>query len=128
MERLEQIEKEIDALEDFLSENDDKFIKETNGIDGYMAKIEPYREKLNELDRERRLIMPAEISRDVKEGDDVMSLNDFIECCNSGGFIDYDGSGDYVKDGKIYNISIYPSDVENNAIRKDFDTIVWFNR
>ncbi len=127
MERLEQIEKEIDELEDFLSENDDKFIKETNGIDGYMAKIEPYRKKINELDRERRLIMPAVISGDVDNGD-VMSLKEFIECCESGGFIDYDGFGYYVKEGKEYNIEIYPSDVENNAIRKDFDTIVWFNR
>lgn len=128
MERLEQIEKEIDALEDFLSENDDKFIKETNGIDEYMEKVRPYRSKINTLDRERRLIMPAEISRDIKEDDDVMSLKEFIECCKSGGFIDYDGHGSYVKDGKRYNVDIYPSDVENNAIRKDFDTIVWFNR
>lgn len=128
MERLEQIEKEIDELEDFLRDNDDKFIKETKDVYGYMAKREPYTEKINELDRERRLIMPAEIVDDIPDYGDVMSLKGFIECCESGGFIDYDGSGDYVKDGKRYNISIYPSDVENNAIRKDFDTIVWFNR
>jgi hypothetical protein len=127
MERLEQIEKEIDELEDFLSENDDKFMKETSDVYGYMEKREPYTKKINKLDRERRLIMPAVISGDVKAGND-MSLEHFIECCNSGGFIDYDGFGRYVKDGKEYDIDIYPSDVKHNSIRKDFDRIVWFNR
>lgn len=127
MERLEQIEKEIDELEGFLSENDDKFMKETSDVYGYMEKREPYTKKINALDRERRLIMPAVISGDVDNGD-VMSLKEFISCCKSGGFIDYDGFGYYVKDGKEYNIEIYPSDVKHNTIRKDFDTIVWFNR
>lgn len=46
----------------------------------------------------------------------------------SGGFIDYDGSGNYARDGKMSNISIYPSDVNRKAIRRDFDTVVWFNK
>ncbi len=128
MERLEQIEKEIDELEDFLSENDDKFMKETNDVYGYMEKREPYTKKINELDRERRLIMPAVISGEVEKGDHVMSLKEFISCCKYGGFIDYDGFGRYVKEGKEYDIEIYPSDVKHNSIRTDFDTIVWFNR
>jgi hypothetical protein len=59
---------------------------------------------------------------------DVMTLEHFIENVKDGGFIDYDGFGNYVKDGKMSNIEIYPSDVKHNMIRKDFDTIIWFNR
>jgi len=59
---------------------------------------------------------------------DVMPLTEFIENVECGGFIDYDGSGNYVKDGKMSNITIYPSDVKHNMVRKDFDTIIWFNR
>ena len=65
---------------------------------------------------------------EIPDYGDVMPLKEFIECCKSGGFIDYDGSGSYVKDGKESNISIYPSDVKFNSIRTDFDTIIWYNR
>jgi hypothetical protein len=43
------------------------------------------------------------------------------------GFIDDDGSGNYMKDGLVSDISIYPSDIESGLI-KDFDSIIWFNR
>jgi hypothetical protein len=66
--------------------------------------------------------------RDIPKYGDRMLLDEFIECCNDGGFIDYDGSGNYVKDGMMSDISIYPSDVKFDSIRKDFDEIVWFNR
>ena len=59
---------------------------------------------------------------------DVMTLKDFIDNVKSGGFIDYDGSGNYVKDDKMSDIQIFPSDVKKGNIRKDFDKIVWFNR
>jgi len=57
-----------------------------------------------------------------------MTVEDFVECVVSGGFIDYDGSGTYVKDGRLTNITINPSDVRHDAIRKEFTEIVWFNR
>ena len=45
-----------------------------------------------------------------------------------GVFIDYDGYGRYIKDGKKTNIIILPSDVKYQKIRKDFNTMVWFNK
>ena len=65
---------------------------------------------------------------DLPEYGTVMSLKDFIDNVNDGGFIDYDGHGRYVKDKKMTDIMIYPSDVKSGYIRKNFDTIIWFNR
>ena len=59
---------------------------------------------------------------------DVMPLTAFIECVKDGGFIDYDGFGYYVRDGKESDIMIHPSDIKRGNVRKDFDTIIWFNR
>jgi hypothetical protein len=57
-----------------------------------------------------------------------MTVEQFIEDVKSGCLIDYDGWGYYVKDNKRTNIMVFPSDVKYNAIRKEFDTIVWFNK
>lgn len=66
--------------------------------------------------------------KDIPKYGDRMPLKEFIECCNVDGFIDYDGSGNYVKDGMMSDISIYPSDIVSGDVRKDFDEVVWFNR
>jgi hypothetical protein len=57
-----------------------------------------------------------------------MTLKEFVSTCKCGGFIDYDGSGNYIKDGKMSDIDIFPSDVKTNLYRHDFDQIIWFNR
>jgi hypothetical protein len=84
-------------------------------------------DKVEELSRKIRMIDNYELS-DIPKYGSRMKLSDFIENVKSGGFIDYDGTGNYVKDNKMVNITIYPSDVEKNSIRKDFNEIVWFNR
>lgn len=127
-ERVEKLEKEIAEIEEFLSSKDDEFMAKTKSYDEYSEKRRPYTSKISKLDRQRRLIMPAVAQKKVRAKDDVMSIKAFIDCCKSGGFIDYDGYGRYVKDGVEYNVEIIPSDVKHNSIRKDFDTIVWFNR
>ena len=57
-----------------------------------------------------------------------MPIEHFIECVNSGGFIDYDGSGNYATATQMSNITITPSRVKAGMIRKDFTHVVWFNR
>lgn len=128
MSRLEEIEKEIEELEEILESKDQEFMDTTSSFDEYRVKRYPYDFKIATLDRERRLIMPVIMAGNVGSDDHVMSLTDFIDTCKSGGFIDYDGFGRYVKDGKTSNIEIYPSDVEYLSLRTDFDTIVWYNR
>jgi hypothetical protein len=57
-----------------------------------------------------------------------MSLKNFISNVKSGGFIDYDGFGRYVRNNEESDITILPSDIKHKSIRKDFDTIIWFNK
>ena len=97
------------------------------GYKEFQKYMEEAYEKVGELDRELRLIKTPTFSKIPTYGT-VMDLEDFIEDCKVGNFIDYDGSGNYVRDGKKSDINIYPSDVEYDAVRKDFDQIIWFNR
>lgn len=96
--------------------------------DAYSKHMRPAWDKQQKLDRELRLLMIPEFTRDVEEGDHVMKLKDFILHVKHGMFIDYDGFGHYVRDGKVSNIDIYPSDIDYDSIRDDFDMIVWFNK
>jgi hypothetical protein len=125
MERLEQIEQEIEVLQKKVRE------KELNDTTVSWEEHCRYMDKewsaLAKLDREKRMIMPYELS-EIPDFGDVMPLKDFIENVKSGGFIDYDGHGYYVKDGKETNIMIIPSDHHHKSIRTEFDTIVWYNR
>lgn len=59
--------------------------------------------------------------------DDVYTVEEFLSHCESGSFIDYDGFGYPVKDGKAdESLCIYPS--RRDEIPKDATHIVWFNR
>lgn len=59
--------------------------------------------------------------------DDVYTVEEFIECCNDGAFIDSDGSGYPVKDTLAdRSISIYPSNLKK--IPNDATHIVWYNK
>ena len=126
MTRLEEIDKEIEELENII-ELKEKVWDNSKSWEEYSEYLRPENRKISELGRERRMIMPYELEEMPTYGD-VMSLEHFIDCVKSGGFIDYDGYGHYCKDGMETNITIHPSDVKHKSIRKEFDTIVWFNR
>lgn len=93
----------------------------------FMDYMEETNKKVSEASRKYRMVKTPKFSELSTYGD-VMSLEDFIDNVKCGGFIDYDGHGRYVKDGMESDITIYPSDVKRGTIRKDFDTIIWFNR
>jgi len=94
----------------------------------YEEIIAPYDKLLGELSRKKRMQMEPILDREIPDYGDRMTLEHFIECVDCGGFIDYDGSGTYIKDEMMTSISIYPSDVKHKAIRKEFKEIIWFNR
>jgi uncharacterized membrane protein YvbJ len=96
--------------------------------DEYEIAIAPFQAKLRALDRELRMKMPYEFIDGIDKEDDVMTIKEFINAVKSGLFTDYDGYGRYIKDDKKTNIEILPSDVKYQKIRKDFNTMVWFNR
>lgn len=61
-------------------------------------------------------------------GDDVMTLEDYLDCVKNGSFIDYDGYGHPVKDNKQdTQFDIFPSEGRNH-IPLDATHIVWFNK
>ena len=122
---LEQIEKDIKKAEEAY---DKKFYDpKERSWDEFKKWATPEIRDLGRLSREKRMMMPYELS-DIPGFADVMSLKDFIDCVKSGGFIDYDGSGNYVINGKETNITIHPSDVAYGAIRWEFDSVAWYNK
>lgn len=124
--RILEIEKEIESLYKTLEEQDKKW-DFSKDFSSYEKMREKEVKRINVLNREKRMIMIPEFE-ELSDYGDVMSLKEFIKEVKEGSFIDYDGNGNYVKDNKESNIKIYPSDVDHNSIRKDFDTIIWFNR
>lgn len=126
MKTQEELEKELKIAQDEASEKFNKMPLDL-GYNEYQKYVGDIYNKVNSVDRELRMIKTPTFSKLPTYGD-VMDLEDFIDNCKSGGFIDYDGSGNYVRDGRKSDITIYPSDVEYNMIRKDFDQIIWFNR
>jgi hypothetical protein len=123
--RLQEIEKELEVVRKQIRQME--LNDPCGGWDEFCIYMKPVWNKQAKLDREKRMLITPEFS-DLSDFGDVMSLDHFIECVKCGGFIDYDGFGNYVRDDKESNIEIYPSDIKHGAVRKDFDTIIWFNR
>lgn len=57
---------------------------------------------------------------------DIMTVEEFIEACKCGAFIDYDGFGNPAKDGYMSSMIISPSRL--SQIPLDATHIVWYNR
>jgi hypothetical protein len=90
--------------------------------------LEPESTQLSEINRQIRFQKTDYKLSDIPKYGDVMTLKVFIECCLDGGFIDYDGSGNYIQGDKMTDLKILPSDIKNNLYKKEFDKIIWFNR
>lgn len=127
MRGIKEIEAEIHVQEKLLS-NEIAHSDKYPNYDEFEIAIAPFQAKIRALDRELRMLMPCELIGEIEKDDCVMSIKEFVSQVKSGMFIDYDGWGRYIKDGKKTNIQILPSDIKYNAIRKGFDTIVWFNK
>lgn len=122
--QIEKISKEREALVDKLFEEEGP-----NCFRRMEIITAPFNKKIRKLEKEQRMERPVVLKEEVDyKEEDVMSLEDWKGCVVAGGFIDYDGYGRYVKDGRATNIEIYPSDLKAGCIREEFDTIVWYNR
>ena len=61
----------------------------------------------------------------------LMEINEWKECCDDGGFIDYDGCGDLVDSNyHLLGMTRKPSDYTNNIreIPENAKYILWYNR
>jgi hypothetical protein len=69
----------------------------------------------------------GEYKETVPDYGDLMTVKDFMDSCVIGAFIDYDGYGHPVKDGKMMgSVAVLPS--KRREIPEDATHIVWFNR
>ena len=59
---------------------------------------------------------------------DLMTIEEFINACKTGMFIDYDGSGRYATATEITTIDVYPSDVMKDKLDKRWTHVMWFNK
>jgi hypothetical protein len=127
-QQIERLDKEISGvskeLNDFLNNVN---IQDYSTFHEWEQAQSKWTTKLDVLRRKRNLLLEPKYE-DIPEYGDVMDLEDFIECCEDGGFIDYDGSGNYATEDKMTDITIYPSDITSGNYRKDFPKIVWFNK
>jgi len=130
-EQLKKIDEDVNFLRKIINEKDKKWYADKNNdnksFEEYWEYVYNEKIELAKLDRKRRMIMPYELS-ELPDYGDVMTLNEFIKACNFGLFVDSDGSGCYSKDGQETNIPIYPSDIIHKAIRREFDSVIWYNK
>jgi hypothetical protein len=123
-------EKELEIeLEIARNKDTEAFRNAPIGMDykGFEEWMEPTSSELSRVSRELRLVKTPNFNY-IPDYGQIMTLSDFIKNVKSGGFIDYDGYGNYCRDGMMSNIEIFPSDVKHDKVRTDFDTIIWFNR
>lgn len=59
---------------------------------------------------------------------DLMTIEDFIECCENELFIDSDGIGYYATKDKESSIEVCPSEIMSGRYRKDFTHVTWYNK
>lgn len=114
--RREEYNNEMNQLPDNLS------------ISEFRRLAEKACEKVLEASREYRKIKTPKYVGEIPNYGSVMTIKSFISSCKGGMFIDEDGYGFYIKDGKETDIEIRPSDVEYNAVRNDFTQMIWFNK
>lgn len=122
---LEEIEKRIEELDNLL---DKAFDLPT--VTQYMDECDKIYQLKLPLLFEKDKLTDIVFENELPDYGDLMSLEDFISCCNSGGFIDYDGFGRYANSTHETNITISPSKVKRGMILKDprLTHVVWYNR
>ena len=65
----------------------------------------------------------------IEYGDDVYTLDDFIDCVEDGLFIDSDGFGLYSNGKVVYTQHmVHPSDVSGSGADYTFTHVVWYNK
>lgn len=70
--------------------------------------------------------MIGSYTSEVPEYGSLMTVEEWLDDVKRNLFIDYDGFGHAVKDGKCDSRAIYPS--EAAEVPEDATHIVWFNR
>ena len=59
---------------------------------------------------------------------ELCTIEDFIGYCETGSFIDYDGSGYYATETLMTRIEANPSDIKRGRVDKRWSHVMWFNK
>lgn len=130
MKTIKELQKEkniaVDARKKVMENFD--FVK-SDSFQDWEDAIEPHNEKISRLS----FLIDSQTDvewRELPNYGTLMTIEDWLENVTSGGFIDYDGSGNYSDGKRMSNKSVSPSDVDSDQImkNKEFTHIIWFNR
>jgi len=127
---FEALDQQIELLEDAIEQKMDSFDPDVHGhtFQDFHDFREPEQSELSALYRIRRFHQVPQFEP-MDDIGDVFSIEEFEAMCEAGGFIDYDGYGNYCKDGKMSDVMVKPSDIKHGIFRKDeFDSVIWYNR
>lgn len=70
--------------------------------------------------------LSGKYDQEVPDYGDLMTREEWLDMVKHGFFIDYDGMGSPVKDGKAMNGWVYPSQADK--LPEDATHVVWFNK
>lgn len=118
---------EIERLEELIEIKADYFDWNKPDLSKWYSMIEAEQSRISELYRKIRILEEPRMSN-LPDYGHLMTIERFIDCVKCGGFINYDGYGEYATETQTSNIIILPSDVIADEYRKDFSHVVWFNR
>ncbi len=130
MKTIDELEKEKDIQIKARKKVMDNFdFQASESFQEWEDALEPFNKKISRLVFLIESQTPVEWA-DLPKYGDLMRIEDWIECVEDGGFIDYDGSGTYSDGERMSNKTVHPSDVNADQLIKneEFTRIVWFNR
>ena len=125
--RIEVLETEMETLSVKINEMQSDCAKQNLSWDEYLEASKSLRIAYNKAYDEYRLLQTPEMEP-IPDYGDHMTMGKFVRYCKDGGFIDYDGSGNYATATEMSDISVSPSDIMSGVYRKDFTHVVWFNK
>ena len=68
-----------------------------------------------------------EIVKTPKLGE-LLTMEEFINCCKTGALIDDDGYGNYATATLVSDIIVRPSDHNNGKLKMQHTHVLWYNR
>lgn len=66
--------------------------------------------------------------QDIPDYADMMPLQEWMDACECGAFIDYDGDGELATETQVSNIIIQPSDRKAMEIPEWATHVAWYNK
>ena len=75
-----------------------------------------------------RIATPDVKLEPIPDYGDLMSIDEFVSCCESGCMMDYDGTGYYATSDQMTRVQVFPSEVSEGKIDERWSHVVWFNR